>query len=89
MRYFLLIIILALGTGCASLRKKETPPPSVSTAQVVQSLTETKTELERAGDSNTKVAANIDKAISLAEKLNRLIEQIEQETANKNVIKPE
>lgn len=92
MRYFLLIIILSLGTGCASLRKKEMPPPSVSTAQVVQSLEETKSELEKAGESNTKVAANIEKALTLAERLEKLLEQIEQETANtanKNVVKPE
>lgn len=92
MRYFLLIIILGLGTGCAHFKKKEAPLPSVSTAQVVQSLEETKSELEKAGDSNTKVAANIEKALTLAERLEKLIEQIEQEaanTANKNVIKPE
>jgi len=92
MRYFLLIIIaiiLAMGTGCASLKKKQTPPPSVSTAQVVESLEETKSELAKAGESNTKVAANIEKALTLAERLEKLLEQIEKETANKNVIKPE
>ena len=76
MRYFLLIIILALGTGCASLKEKSVPPPSVSTAHVVESLEETKSELVKAGESNTKVAANIDKALSLAERLEKLLEQI-------------
>jgi hypothetical protein len=92
MRYFLLIIILSFGTGCAHFKKKEATPPSVSTAQVVQSLEETKSELEKAGESNTKVAENIDKALTLAERLEKLLEQIEQEaagTTNKNVIKPE
>jgi hypothetical protein len=89
MRYFLLIILITLCTGCANFRKKELLPPSVSTAQVVQSLEETKSELEKAGESNTKVAANIDKALSLAERLEKLLEQIEKETANKNVIKSE
>jgi uncharacterized protein YceK len=88
MRYFLILLIFIL-TGCASLKKKELPPPSVSTAQVVQSLEDTKSELEKAGESNTKVAANIDKALSLAERLEKLLEQIEKETANKNVLKPE
>lgn len=74
--------------GCKT-PPKLTPPPSVSTAQVVQSLEETKSELEKAGESNTKVAANIDKALSLAERLEKLLEQIEKETANKNVLKPE
>lgn len=89
MKYFLLIIIFAFTTGCANLKKEQTLPPSVSTAQVVQSLEETKSELEQAGESNTKVAANIEKALSLAERLEQLLEQIEKETANKNIIKPE
>jgi len=92
MRYFLLIIIaiiLVMGTGCAHFKKKETPPPSVSTAQVVESLEETKSELAKAGESNTKVAANIEKALTLAERLEKLLAEIEQQTANKNVIKPE
>jgi hypothetical protein len=88
MRYFSILLIFIV-TGCASLKNKELPPPSVSTAQVVQSLEETKSELEKAGESNTKVAANIDKALSLAERLEKLLEQIEKETANKNVIKSE
>ena len=89
MRYSLLIILLALGTGCTSLKNKNVTPPSVSTAQVVTALEETRSELEQAGESNTKVAANIDKALSLAERLEKLLEEIEQETANKNVVKPE
>ena len=89
MRYLLLITILIFGTGCAHFKKKQTLPPSVSTAQVVQSLEDTKSELEKAGESNTKVAANIDKALTLAERLEKLLEKIEKESANKNVIKPE
>jgi hypothetical protein len=87
MKYYLIILSMFL-IGCKTPQKL-TPPPSVSTAQVVQSLEETKSELEKAGESNTKVAANIDKALSLAERLEKLLEQIEKETANKNVIKPE
>jgi hypothetical protein len=89
MRYFLLIIILAVGTGCASLKKKDVPPPSVSTAQVVESLEETKSELTKAGESNTKVAANIDKALSLAERLEKLLAEIEEAQSEKNVVKEE
>lgn len=88
MRYFLLIIIMVFSTGCASLKKKDTLPPSVSTAKVVESLEETKSELVKAGESNTKVAANIDKALSLAERLEKILEEIEKES-NKNVIKEE
>ena len=87
MKYLLVLLILL--SGCASFKRKEVSPPSVSTAQVVKSLEDTKSELEKAGESNTKVAANIDKALTLAERLEKLLEQIEQETANKNVIKPE
>lgn len=89
MRFLLLIIILGLSASCVHLKKKDVQPPSVSTAQVVESLEETKSELEKAGESNTKVAANIEKALTLAERLEKLLEQIEKETANKNVIKPE
>lgn len=84
MKYFL-IIMLTLGTGCASLKNKDVSPPSVSTAKVVESLEETKSELTKAGESNTKVAANIDKALSLAERLEKLLEEIEKES-NKNTI---
>lgn len=88
MKYFLIIAIV-LGTGCASLKDKNVLPPSVSTAKVVESLEETKSELKKAGESNTKVAANIDKALSLAERLEKLLEQIEEDAVNKNVIKSE
>jgi hypothetical protein len=86
---YLLLLILIFGTGCASLKNKDSLPPSVSTAKVVESLEETKSELAKAGESNTKVAANIDKALSLAERLEKLLEEIEKETVNKNVLKPE
>lgn len=89
MKYLLLIIIMALGTGCASFKKKDVPPPSVSTAQVVESLEGTKSELAKAGERNTKVAANIDKALSLAERLEKLLEEIEKEQAGKNIVKKE
>ena len=83
---YLLIIILILGTGCVNLKNKNMIPPSVSTAKVVESLEETKSELTKAGESNTKVAANIDKALSLAERLEKLLEEIEKES-NKNIVK--
>ena len=88
MRYILLSALLFCA-GCATT--KQTPPPSVSTAQVIVSLTETKETLKEAGDQNIVVAQKIDKALTLAEKLDALLEQIEKEAqqqANKNVIKP-
>lgn len=87
----ILLLVLFL-TGCSSLqKKKQTLPPSVSTEQLIDSLKETKTELQQAGDANTKVAVNIDKALSLAQRLDVLLEQIEKEQSNiseKNVINP-
>lgn len=86
-KIIILLFVLFL-SGCSTAQKKDTPPPSVSTAQVVSSLEETKLELEQAGESNTKIAININKALTLAEKLEKLLEQIEKENANKNVINP-
>jgi hypothetical protein len=86
----ILLFVLFL-TGCSSLqKKKQSLPPSVSTNELIESLTETKTELQLAGDANTKVAENINKALSLAQRLDSLLEQIEKEqnnTSNKNIIK--
>jgi hypothetical protein len=64
--------------GCKT-PQKVTPPPSVSTAEVVKSLEDTKTELKQAGESNTVVAKKIDSALTLAERLEKLLEEIEKE----------
>jgi hypothetical protein len=49
MRFFILLPILFL-IGCSSLQKnKPVVPPSVSTAEVVKSLEDTKIELKEAG----------------------------------------
>lgn len=88
MKHILILAFLFLA-GCATT--KQTPPPSVSTAQVIESLTETKEVLTEAGEQNTSVAKKIDRALTLAERLDALLEQIEKEAAqqaNKNVIKP-
>ena len=89
---YLVILSLVLLSGCSSLqKKKETVPPSVSTGQVIQSLNDTKSELVEAGEANTKVAQNIEKALTLAERLDALLEKIEKEQtqlSNKNIIKP-
>jgi hypothetical protein len=90
MKYIVLLACM-LTVGCAT-QPKNTPPPSVSTAQVIESLTDTKTDLKQAGEQNTAVAQKIDRALTLAERLDALLEQIEKETAlqnNKNPVKPE
>jgi hypothetical protein len=79
MKIFLILIFL-FGAGCSNLqKKKQTLPPSVSTAEVVRSLEDTKTELVKAGESNTVVSKKIDTALTLAERLEKLLEQIEKE----------
>lgn len=85
MKYYILFACLL--TACVT-KPSSTLPPSVSTAQVIQSLTDAKTDLKEAGEQNTVVAQKIDKALTLAERLDVLLEQIEKE-ANKNVINPE
>ena len=88
MKYIPLLALLFCA-GCATT--KQTPPPTVSTAQVIESLNDTKDVLKEAGDQNTVVAQKIDKALTLAERLDALLKQIEEEAAreaNKNVIKP-
>ena len=86
----LLIVSSLLLGACTAVPKKAPVPPSVSTARVVESLSNTKSELQQAGDANTKVGLKIDKALSLAERLKVLLAQIEadQASSNKNVIKP-
>ncbi len=79
MRYILVMALLFFVTGCATKKEKQILLPTVSTAQVIQSLENTKTELEAAGESSTRVAKNIDNALTLAERLERLLEQIERE----------
>lgn len=89
MKYILLSALLFCA-GCATT--KQAPPPTVSTAQVIESLTDTKEVLTEAGEQNTSVAKKIDRALTLAEKLDALLEQIEKEAeqqANKNIVKPE
>ena len=89
MKIFLFLALLF----CAGCATKQLPPaPTVSTAQVIESLNDTKEVLDQAGESNTIVGQKIDKALTLAERLDTLLKQIEEEAAqqaNKNVIKPE
>jgi hypothetical protein len=76
MKYVILLTLL-FNIGCAT--KPVASPPSVSTAQVIESLTDTKETLKEAGEQNTVVAQKIDRALTLAES---------SQQANKNVVKP-
>jgi hypothetical protein len=80
MKFIVLVGLCVFCVSCTTA-KKPTPPPSVSTAQVISSLNDTKESLVEAGEQNTLVAEKIDKALSLAERLDLLLEQIEKEAS--------
>jgi len=82
---YLLIIFIPLLTGCVCLNPehKKIGPPIAKTEQVIESLEKTKIELEKAGESNTIVGEKVDKALTLAERLEKLLEQIEQSETKK------
>ena len=88
MKYYLFLLIPLL-TGCICLNPahKKSGPPIANTGEVISSLEKTKTELEKAGESNTLVGEKVDKALTLAERLEKLLEQIEQ-SESKTVKEP-
>lgn len=77
---FLLPIFSVILTGCICLNPdhKRNAPPTVSTDKVIVNLKETKEELIKAGEANTEVGKSVDKALTLAEKLDKILEEIEQ-----------
>lgn len=75
-----LSILVVFVVGCSTV-KNNTLPPSVTTAHVIQTLNDTKDDLKLAGEQNTVVAKKINKALTLAEQLDILLEQIESEAA--------
>ena len=87
-------VFLCFGiSGCICLNPahRQQVAPTVSTTRVIDTLTDTKQVLAEAGESNTVVGQKIDKALTLAEKLNVLLDQIEDDQAkidNKTIIKP-
>ena len=78
MRYLLIFSVFLTGCICLNPDHKKSAPPIANTGEVISSLEKTKTELEKAGDSNTLVGEKVDKALTLAERLEKLLEQIEQ-----------
>jgi len=90
MKYILLPLVLCV-TSCVCLdpKHKQETAPSVSTHQVIEQLTAAKGVLKEAGESNTRVGQQIDKALTLAERLDQVLEYLESYGTTKNVIKPE
>jgi hypothetical protein len=83
--------ICLLFTSCKST-KPDPEPPSITTAAVVKSLKDTQQELEEIGLENSKIGVNIDRALTLAERLTILLDKIEEEQKkyiDKTVILPE
>ncbi len=87
MKYFLILSMFLTGCVCLNPDHKKSAPPIANTGEVINSLEKTKTELEKAGDSNTIVGEKVDKALTLAERLEKLLEQIQEENS-KNVKEP-
>jgi hypothetical protein len=87
MRYLLLCSVFITGCVCLNPAHKKSGPPIANTGEVIASLEKTKTELDEAGDSNTIVGEKVDKALTLAERLEKLLEQIQEENS-KNVKEP-
>lgn len=75
------LIALTFVSGCVCLNPehKKTAPPIANTNRVIDSLEQTKDDLTKAGDSNTIVGEKVDKALTLAERLEKLLKQIEEE----------
>jgi hypothetical protein len=80
----LLVIPLLLTSGCKFLeqfRKGQDSPPRVNTSEVTKSLEETRADLIEAGKSNAAIEQKIDTALSLTERLEKLLTLIEQQKA--------
>lgn len=83
-----LVTILLTGCVCLNPNHRQGNAPSVDTSKVVENLKDTKEELKKAGEANTEVGKSVDKALTLAQRLDSILEEIER-SQNKNVIKPE
>jgi len=88
MKVLLLSVVLLTGCVCLNPDHRAGNAPTVETGKVINDLKDTKDELVRAGEANTQVGKSVDKALTLAEKLDAILEEIEK-SQNKNVIKPE
>jgi len=74
------MVAALLMTGCVCLNPAhhQKVPPQVQTENVITSLKQIKDELNVADEENENVALKLDKAITLANRLDILLEQLEE-----------
>lgn len=92
MKTILYITLFSLLTGCVCLdpAHHKKVPPSVQTDKVIESLKNIRANIDQAGEENATVDQKLTKAISLAEKLDALLEQLEAMfNTGKTTVKPE
>lgn len=83
MKLLLISSIFLTGCVCLDPTHKQIPPPVANTDKVINSLEKTKLELDKAGESNTIVGNKVDQALTLAERLEKLLIQIEEDSSSK------
>lgn len=88
MRYLLILTVFLTGCVCLNPDHRGINGPTVETGKVIEELKDTKEELLKAGEANTEVGKSVDKALSLAERLDTILEEIEK-SQYKNIVKPE
>jgi hypothetical protein len=88
MRYLLVFSIFITGCVCLNPDHKKGTPPTVQTERVINNLKDAKEELVKAGEANTEIGKSVNKALTLAERLDVILEELEK-SQNKNVVKPE
>ena len=88
MKLALILPLFLVSCVCFDRSHRQSPPPIANTGEVISSLEKTKSELNKAGESNTIVGDKVDKALTLAERLEKLLEQIEKESDSKLIKEP-
>ena len=86
-----LFALTAISLVACKTTKPDPEPPSVSTEEIIKSLKETQEHLDGVGLDSSRMGLSVDRALTLAERLEILLEKIEQEQRKyrgKNVIPP-
>lgn len=92
MKHITVALTLLFLTGCVCFNPAhyEKIPVSVQTDRVINSLKELKNDIDKAGEENASVDQKLDRALTLAEKLDTLLQQLEAMfNSGKTVVKPQ